>query len=153
MSGLTNGTAYQFRVVARNSVGDRGDIERGDRHTGSGQFDPGYLGGPGWCDGQRQHDHQDGIQRLDEWRGRPRSSGSPQTAGWNSMPDRPIWTSSAGYRRATRMRPIRRSSMRFYMAYNGHIYIYESGTLRGDFGTYTSADTLSVERIGTTIRL
>ena len=39
-----------------------------------------------------------------------------------------------------------------YMAYNGKIYIYESGTSRGEVGSYTTGDTLSVERTGTTIR-
>lgn len=40
----------------------------------------------------------------------------------------------------------------WYPAINGALYIYESGTARGQFGTYTPGDVLKIDRTGTVVK-
>ena len=99
MPGLVYGTAYQFRVVARNSVGDSGVS---NVVTATPMLPVSWVDLVG-VTANSNSITKDGGHRLDEMAGRPRPSGSLQTAGWNSTLARPIWMSSAGCRRITRM--------------------------------------------------
>ena len=151
MSGLTNGTAYQFRVVARNSFGDSGisnvvtatpvvdnsiPVTWVDLVgvTANGNMIT-KTASNGWTNGGAAS-----FQRITA------NGGVEFHAGQANMD---VFCGLSASNPDAAYTTIQYA---IYMAYNGHIYIYESGTLRGDFGTYTSADTLSVERTGTTIR-
>ncbi len=152
ITGLTTGTAYQFRVVAKNAIGT-GPVSNVVTATPSTVVDvvwtdivgatadgndlikatTGDWGSSGGAS-TREYDQDFAVQfTVDSIA----SNQNPKAIGLSAV------NTNAHYNTI---------DFAIFLATGNNIEIFESGTSRGQHGTYAVGDTLMIERAGSTIR-
>ena len=149
VGGLTNGTAYQFRVVATNGYGDSpvSNVATATPHVETSV-------NVTWVDlvGVTASGNTITKTASTGW-GNAGAASSQTFSGDGGVEFLAEVTNTTGMCGLADSNPDANFSSIDYAIdlYNGLAYVFESGTSRGSFGSYQSGDRFSVERTGSTV--